>query len=395
MKQIDILIISPGLLEVGTDRGGGCEVTDYNVALQLSKYYNIAILCPYYRKYKRVRSVNKMLQIRNVLFPALKNYPPKSNIDMFINLLKCWVCSLFNALELILLYVNHKVRMVVVHNPSSALLSCIVAKILGIKVIFAEGNTTPWTNPYVHSSHNRKNAIQRIWYFLNLNLCKWMCKMSDAIRAQSESIKLGMVEQGINPLKIHIIPAGIDGAEFKPLKVAKTNHNFNIGFIGRLTEEKGVSLLIRVVKKAETDLPNVRFFIFGDGPYKNQFINKSNVEHIGKVPRSQLNKWLSRVQVVLFFQKELGRAEIEAMAAAKAIIACNAGEMPQHIEHLYNGILCPPEEKEYINAIKYLINNPVLLEGLAVNARRNAIKNYEWDNIGHKWLSLCEKYMFN
>lgn len=32
MKNIDILIISPGLLETGTNRGGGCEVTDYIVA---------------------------------------------------------------------------------------------------------------------------------------------------------------------------------------------------------------------------------------------------------------------------------------------------------------------------------------------------------------------------
>jgi glycosyltransferase involved in cell wall biosynthesis len=393
VRQIDILIISPGLLEVGTDRGGGCEVTDYNIALQLSKYYNISILCPYYGKYKNVRTINNKLQIRNVLFPALKNYPPKSNIDMFINFIKCWICSLFNALKLVLLSVSHKIKMIVVHNPSSALFACIAAKIFRIKVIFAEGNTTPWTNPYVDSSHNRKSAIQRMWYFINLNLCKWMCKMSNAIRAQSESIKLGMVEQGINPLKIHIIPAGIDGTEFKPLKVVKTSNNFNVGFIGRLMEEKGVSLLIRVVEKAETDLPNVRFFIFGDGLYKNQLINKSNVEHIGKVPRNQLNKWLSRVQVVLFFQKELGRAEIEAMAAGKAIIACNAGEMPQQIEHLYNGILCPPEENEYINAIKYLANDSVMLEKLAINARRNAIKNYEWDNVGYKWYSLCEKYI--
>ena len=84
-NNVDICIISPGLLETGTIRGGGCEVTDYNVALQLSKYFDVSIVSTYKDNYKCIIPVNEHFTIEQIFFPALKNYPFKSKFEIAMN----------------------------------------------------------------------------------------------------------------------------------------------------------------------------------------------------------------------------------------------------------------------------------------------------------------------
>lgn len=282
-----------------------------------------------------------------------------------------------------------KLKLVLVHNGLPGLLSTLLAKIIKIKIVCSEANTYPWISPYL--SPTKRTLPQKFMYFLNLNTGKLICKLSDCIRTQSNSIRGGMINFGIDPAKIHVISGGVDVNMFKP--ISKMNHQCNdairVGFIGRLTDEKGVPLLLEVVHMAIKELPNVRFIIMGDGLYKQYFSNLPNVEHLGWVPRDELNLWLSKVQIALFFQKELGLAELEAMASGKAIVACDVGEVSQTIKHLENGILCTPDAGSYINAIKLLSKDFSLLKRLSRRARETAVEYFGWGVIGREWFSLC------
>lgn len=391
MRDVDICFVSPGLLEAGTKRGGGCEVTDYNVALQLSQHFNIVILSTFHKYYKKKIIINEKFSIEQVPISAQKIYPPKSQLMIFIMTILMWLLSFFIAIKTIGLKIRG-LKIIVVHNPQTALFSTLLAKLINIKVIYAEGNTTPWTKPYVVS--HQLSLKQKFWHFFNLHLSKFMCILADGIRAQSISIKMGMVKEGINPTKIRIIPAGVDPNVFKPINVKTSRDRLvKVAFIGRLTEEKGAPLLLSVVQKAEKEPHHVRFLIFGDGPYKHQLRELTNIEHLGTVPRDQLNSRLSEVQISLFFQKELGRAELEAMAAGKAIIACNIGEMPQIIRHLENGVLCAPDANSYINAIDSLSKNPILMKKISEKARETAIKRFTWEGVAIQWLLLCREVL--
>ena len=65
------------------------------------------------------------------------------------------------------------------------------------------------------------------------------------IRAQSILIKRGMICYGILDEKIEIIPAGVDTNTSKLYN--HIENNFMIGFLGRLTDEKGASLLYDII----------------------------------------------------------------------------------------------------------------------------------------------------
>lgn len=391
MNVVDICIISPSLLEAGAKRGGGIEEIDWRVALQLSKYFNVVILSPFYKKYCKTIRINERFTVEQVYFPAVKNYPPISRSEMYKTFFLMYIYSWLIPMKMMALR-KKKVKIVIVHQGLPGFLSTLLARIMKIKVIYSEGNTSPWISPFITPTKipTKRLLIRKFGHVHNLNVGKLICKLSDHIRTQSNSIRDGMIKQGIYPEKIRVISGGVDVDIFKPRnKVETTYSTIKVGFIGRLTEEKGVLLLLDVVQMAMKELPNVRFVIMGEGQYKQYFSNLPNVEHLGWVPKDELNLWLSKVQIVLFFQKELGLAELEAMASGKAIVACDVGEISQTIKHLENGILCTPDARSYINAIKLLCEDPSLVESLSRKARETAVEYFDWDLIGREWFSLC------
>ena len=390
MNVVDICIISPFLLEAGTKRGGGIEEIDYQVALRLSMHFNVVILSPFYKKYCKTIHINDHFSIEQVYFPAVKNYPPKSLLEEYTTLFLTSIYSCLTAMKMMTLR-RKKLKLVIVHNGLPGLLSTLLAKIIKIKVIYSEGNDSPWVSP-LYLTPTKRTLPQKIMCCLHLNTGKLICNLSNCIRTQSNSIKEGMIKHGVDPAKIRVISGGVDVNAFKPLsKMNQQPNTMRVGFFGRLYEDKGVFLLLKIVRVAIREFPNFRFTIMGDGPYKNHFSNLSNVEHLGFIPRDELNFWLSKVQITLFFQKELGLAELEAMASGKAIVACDIGEVPQTIKHLENGMLCTPDAQSYTDAIKLLCEDPFLLERLSKRARETAVKYFSWDVIGRDWFSLCRE----
>lgn len=389
--SINILIICPSLLEAATKRGGGIEEIDYQVALQISKYFNVSIIGPFYKRYFHKIYINDKFFIEEICFPAIKYYPPKSRLNilyLIIVLEPIYSCLLLKRL------VSMKIRpkIIIVHNGLIGFLSTLIAKIMNVQVIYSEGNTMPWVTPYLVQQN--KSLIRKLSFLYLLNLGKFIGIFSDSIRVQSNSIRQGMIMKGINPTKITTISGGVDVERFKPSNQLSLNKGIiRIGFVGRLTDEKGAPLLLEIIRLANKELPNIRFIVMGDGPYKSAFDNLPNVEHVGWILRDKLNLWLSKVQILLFFQRELGLAEIESMASGKTIIACNMGEVPQTIKHLENGVLCEPTPQSYICAIRYLYNNIHMIEKLSKNSRETAVGLFDWNKIGQEWYSLLKEHL--
>lgn len=382
MDDIDICIISPWLLEAGTKRGGGREEIDYQVALELSKEYSVILLSTYYKKYVGNIFINDNLSIKEVYFPATRDYPPKSRIDEFKIWLIIPIFSLLIALNLIFLK-RRKLKLIIVHSGTPGLFSATIARFLKLVVLYLEGNTIPWVNPYIFEA-----GTMNVYPSYTDRL---LAKLSDFIITQSNFIKDGMINDKVDPMKIDVIPAGVDLDLFKPSFCNWNANSITIGFIGRLTEEKGARLLKEIIECALLRIPEVKFLIMGDGPYKDKLLGASNIIHLGWIKRDELNSWLSKVQIVIFLQKDLGLAELEALSAGKVIVACNLGAVPYTINHLRNGYLSEPNAESFIEAINSLLRNPELMKSLSRNARSTAVNFFDWNIIGKKWRSCCKR----
>jgi hypothetical protein len=111
----------------------------------------------------------------------------------------------------------------------------------------------------------------------------------------------------------------------------------NIGFVGRLSFEKGPDIFCRLAGNMQQDL-NVKFHIFGDGPLKGELPNLHNLEYHGLVERNTIWK---KIDVLLICSREEGlpMALLEAISEKKFIISSAVGAIPSIIKHGITGFL--------------------------------------------------------
>lgn len=382
-----ILIISPSLLEPCTNRGGGIEEIDYQIALRLSKNMGVIMVGPYYEE-KMSAKINSSFLIHHVPFPAIRHYPPRNNLEKSLILLIVEpIYSLILGLTVIGLIWKCSPNIILVHNGLPGLICAVIGTLTNKRIIYSEGNLSPWVDLYLGGSH--LSFLQRITRLMHLAIGKHIAALADAVRVQSSLIKAGMIKHGIDSDKILIIGGGVDTDVYCPQEgLNLLSKEFKIGFVGRLTEEKGVLLLTQVLEEALKKVPYARFYILGDGPYRNILESYSNVEHIGAVPKSQLNQWLAQLHCVLFFQKDIGLAEIESMAAGKVIVALNSEGTSKVITDLNNGVLCDSDANDYIRCIEKLYADKPLCLRLSINARKYAVDNFSWEIVAQQWLTV-------
>jgi glycosyltransferase involved in cell wall biosynthesis len=381
-------MVVPGLLSANTQRGGGIEEQLYRTGLELSKNFNSTIVSPFYINYLKRIKVNDNMTIEEVYFPSCKNYPPKTFAEHYMSLFSMVLYS-FLVLKKIIDLKKRGLRLVVLTDSLVGIAPAITAKLLKTNVIFSEGNLWPWVNPYIF--HKALSVDQKVMRGVKISFGRLLGRLSSCIRVQSAAIKEGMISNGLNPKKIFIIGPGLDTKSFRSDRTDILPHEkFRVGFVGRLVDEKGAPLLLEVCKKAQEEIPSVSFVICGGGAYEEKFRLLRNVEHLGYVTRDNLPTLLSRVQAVLFFQNEIGIAELEAMALEKVVIVCKTKSIRQVIKHFENGILCAPEAKSYIEAIKVLIQNQTLIFALSKSARETVEELFGWNIIGREWSFLCK-----
>lgn len=389
-RNRDICFVFPGLLEAETGRGGGREERCLQITFHLSGCFNIVLLSPSWH-YPRCKHLSEHLVVKSLRFPAVKNYPPISDIDKIITSLSIIFYSLLVCMNIIYLKKEY-LKVIVITDLFSGFLPALVARILRLKVIFYEGNLTPWVSPWLYPTNT--NIIRIAFSSFRIIVGRTICSLSTKIVVNSGLIKKSMEHYGTSAKKIVIIRGGADTNAFKPSShLSILPRRINVGFIGRLEDEKGALLLLEICKRAIVELPEARFFIFGDGTYRSNFEHLPNVEHVGNVTRSTLNQRLVQVQVVLFFQKDLGLAEYETMASGKAVIACNVGEVPKILQNHKNALLCKPNVNAYLQAISRVIHDHSLLNKLSTNARETTIRHFDWQVISLQWQSMIKNLL--
>jgi glycosyltransferase involved in cell wall biosynthesis len=191
----------------------------------------------------------------------------------------------------------------------------------------------------------------------------------------------------IDNKKIVIIPNGND-FNIKSNKKNK-NKNIEILFVGRLSYEKNIPLLLNSFRKVVLKNKNIILKIVGDGK-EREFIEKyilknnlkNNVFLIGRLEGEKLEKAYQNADIFISTtrQETFGAVYIEAMASGLPIITSNVPGVRNVIKNNYNGLLVNQTPEAFSNAIEKLIKNPKLREKLARNGLKE-VKKYSWDKI--------------
>ena len=183
----------------------------------------------------------------------------------------------------------------------------------------------------------------------------------EAITVVSAGLKQELVSHKIAGEKITVIPNGIDTNQFKILDNQYCRNKLGIEtdrpiilYVGRLSEEKNVSTLIKATAALIHGGHNVRLLIVGEGPLKNELMVlagelgiDSFVRFIGKVGHSQVSLWMGAADYFCLpsIREGCPNVILEALGSGRPVIASRVGAIPDIVTD-DSGIMFTPEDVE-------------------------------------------------
>jgi glycosyltransferase involved in cell wall biosynthesis len=226
-------------------------------------------------------------------------------------------------------------------------------------------------------------------------------QLAGRIICVSEPAKDHMVKTwNVDPGKIVVMPNGVDLDHFHPhydprrvRRELGLDEALVIAFVGGFQHWHGIERLVESFARVRREIPSARLLLVGDGRARPSIESKiaelglnSTVLITGLIPQSRVPEMLAAADIAVLPYPQLPRELwfsplklYEYMAVGKAIVASDAGQISEMIEHDFSGLLVEPGDVAHLSeALIKLLKDPAERERLGCNARQRAVERHSW-----------------
>jgi glycosyltransferase involved in cell wall biosynthesis len=178
---------------------------------------------------------------------------------------------------------------------------------------------------------------------------RWVLGRSSAVIANSRWLADRLTSRiAAAEGKIEVIDCGVDLDAFSPRPAAEARRELRwegegpaFLCVGSLIERKNVVRLA----DAFASLGRGRLAFVGDGPLREQLTGRANVTLAGRIPQSEVPKWVAACDVLCqpSLIEPFGQATLEAMAMERTVIATSNGGPPEFVTP-EAGLLVDPQD---------------------------------------------------
>ncbi|MFO7881986.1 MAG: glycosyltransferase family 4 protein [Kosmotogaceae bacterium] len=256
--------------------------------------------------------------------------------------------------------------------------------------------------PMVHTMHTMYEEyihyIPFLEYFAakSIRSCiKFICKNCEVLIAPSQKMKDFLLQyNAYKPIKV--IPNGIDLSKFYRIEnseqkdIEEFRDRFSLDesdkvliFVGRLGKEKGIDVLLYILKKLVKTNPEIKLLLVGDGPEKrNLKILSEELNIATNTIFTGYLRWPDEVRlaynasdaaIVASHTESFGLVVLEALACGLPVVAKEDSSFQNLIVDGENGFFCKNRE-EMVEKTKDLITNPKEYKEMKQKARKIAEK---------------------
>ena len=245
-------------------------------------------------------------------------------------------------------------------------------------------------------------------------LSSWAERMSLAGAAAVIAVSDGMradvlsVYPEIPAERVRVIRNGIDTAEYAPdpRKDALEKHGVDpsrpyVIFVGRVTRQKGVPVLLRAAAMLDPSAQLVLCAGAADTPELGAEVatlvaglqeTRSGVIWIPEMlPKPEIIQLLSHALAFACpsVYEPLGIVNLEAMACATAVVASRVGGIPEVVDGGVTGLLVPPDDPASLSdALNLLLRDEGRAAAMGLAGRKRAVTEFSWHTVAERTAAL-------
>jgi alpha-maltose-1-phosphate synthase len=227
--------------------------------------------------------------------------------------------------------------------------------------------------------------------------------VSDGMRAD-----IAAAYPAIPAERIHVIRNGIDTSEYAPDPGTDVLGKHGIDparpyviFVGRITRQKGVPVLLRAAAALDESAQLVLCAGAADTPELAAEVStlvaglqasRSGVVWIHEMlPKAEIIQLLTHAAVFVCpsVYEPLGIVNLEAMACGTAVVGSRVGGIPEVVADGVTGLLVPPEDPASLAvALNELLRDPDRAAAMGQAGRERAVKEFSWEAVAAQTVTL-------
>jgi glycosyltransferase involved in cell wall biosynthesis len=219
---------------------------------------------------------------------------------------------------------------------------------------------------------------------------KILLTMANLYIAISSEMQQALVNLGVPECNIRYIPNGVDSNIFYPAGEKKKNL---LLFVGRITYDKGLHLVLDALSKIET---KVELVIIGPAEWDLGYFQKiqdqitrinklgfHKITYLGEQRQSVIVEWCQKASIFVLpsFREACGIAILEALACEVAVVATNIEGIREVVFDNVDGLLVPTNNSvKLASSIQYLLDNESVRIRFGQQGRKIVKVSFSYDS---------------
>ncbi|HTM55768.1 MAG TPA: glycosyltransferase family 4 protein [Pirellulales bacterium] len=225
--------------------------------------------------------------------------------------------------------------------------------------------------------------LESDFYRVGTHMERTCLRLADAVFSSSDcSARWCSEHYGLPQQDVPRLHTGVDTRLFRPDHLSASTRP-TIVFVGKITRNKGVKLLLEAASRLSEQFSGLRLVIIGQGEREvvaelRAMARRNAVEDMlelrGYVHRDELPSHLCEAHVFAapsMYEGGPGLVYLEAMACGLPVVACSGSGASEVVEDGQNGFLIPPHDVEALtDVLRRLLTDKQLRKAMGARARR-------------------------
>jgi glycosyltransferase involved in cell wall biosynthesis len=235
---------------------------------------------------------------------------------------------------------------------------------------------------------------------------RWAWGLAQRVVVNSEAVRRQVIaEERVTPGKVVVIRNGLDLGQWPAAGSLVDDHDDAVvGMVAHFRPDKDHVTFFDAAREVLQIIPSVRFCLIGSGALEVPMRERAarlgiadRVDFLGRLEPDAVRAAVLRFRIAVLASKDnegLPNAVLEAMAAARPVVATAVGGTPEVIEDGVTGfVVSPGDAAALAERIVRLLKDPPLARSMGERGRQRVEREFTMERMARQYHALYRRLL--